>query len=189
MASIPGGMMRKRLRPHSAPAMGCGVSGTESHKASASGGLWGKALSFPNFCAAKKGEAFLPLPLIVRAIGLAVIQLAEGLELNILDDDIIHGHIVRIGFNAGNGIYHIHALDHLTKDGVTVIQPGSAADLLVLGNNLVAEDIGQAIHLADQRRVGGVGLYDEELASIGVFTAVCHGQGAAEVVQLSLIHI
>ena len=86
----------------------------------------------------------MPLPLIVRAIGLAVIQLAEGLELNILDDDIIHGHIVCIGFNAGNGIYHIHALDYLTKDGVTVIQPGSAADLLVLGNNLVAEDIGHS---------------------------------------------
>ena len=66
---------------------------------------------------------------------------------------------------------------------MTVIQPGSAADLLILGSNLIAEYIGQAIHLADQRRVGGVGLYDEELAAIGVFTAVCHGQGAAEVVQ------
>ena len=60
MASIPDGVMRKRLRPHSAPAMGCAVSGAQSHKASASGELWGKARSAFLLLRSKKAPSGAP---------------------------------------------------------------------------------------------------------------------------------
>ena len=61
--------------------------------------------------------------------------LCIGCDLNGIDDDIFGGLVVVIGFHSGNLIYNVHPFDDLAKDGMLVIQVGSAAHFLILVND------------------------------------------------------
>src|SRR5699024_8387269 len=54
-------------------------------------------------------------------------MLRRRFDGNLLHDDLLAGHVGR-----GDGVYDVHPLKHLSKDAVLVIQPGGAADLLIL---------------------------------------------------------